>query len=102
MATDHSSSFHADLNKSPKYNWVEKVGGFPKGNWIYRAAKHLHADQGMPVGRAIATAINAAKKGCATGDLNFPGVQQVNAKSRAEMCAAVAQWERMKAQARAL
>lgn len=98
-AANHSSSFHADLNKSPKLNWVERVGGFPPGNWIYRAAKHLHADAGYSVGRAIAVAINAARKGCATGDLNFPGSQQVNAKSRAEMCAAVAQWEAMKAKA---
>lgn len=99
MATDHSSSFHADLNRSPKLNWVEKVGGFPPGNWIYRAAKHLHADQGMTISRAIATAVNAAKKGCATGDLNFPGTQQVNAASRAQMCRAVAEWEAMKAKA---
>lgn len=101
-ATDHPSSFHAGLNKSPKLNWVERVGGFPPGNWIYRAAKHLHADAGMTVGRAIATAINAARKGCATGDLNWPGHQSVNAASRGQMCAAVAQWEAMKAKAKTL
>lgn len=101
-SVDHSSSMHASLNRSPKLNWIERVGGFPPGNWIYRAAKHLHYDAGMTISRAIAVAINAAKRGCATGDLNFPGMQSVNASSRAQMCAAVAQWEAMKAKARAL
>src|SRR5690606_27483392 len=50
---------------------------------------------------AIAVAVNAVKKMCATGDVNFPGKQSVNVGSRAEACAAVADWERKKAQARA-
>lgn len=97
-----SSASLPDLNRSPGTNWIERVGGFPPGNWIYRAAKHLAAEKGMPVSEAIATAINAAKKGCATGDLNFPGLQSVNPGSRAEMCQALAQWETMKAKAKAL
>ena len=87
------------LEKVPgKQNWVDRVGGFPPGNWIYRCAIHLHA-KGFTVGHALATAINAAKKACATGDLNWPGWQGINMKSRAECCAAVAQWEAMKARA---
>jgi hypothetical protein len=79
-------------------NWVDRVGGFPPGNWIYRCAIHLHA-KGFTVGHALAVAINAAKKACSTGDLNWPGWQGINMKSRAECCAAVAQWEAMKARA---
>jgi hypothetical protein len=74
-------------------NWVEKAGGLP--SYIKRIAKHLQ-QKGMEQGQAIATAVNAAKKMCATGDTNFPGSQQVNAGSRAEACAAVAEWERKK------
>lgn len=74
-----------------KKNWVEKAGGLPK--YIKRIAKHLQ-QKGMEQGRAIATAVNAAKKMCSTGDVNFPGKQDVNAGSRAEACAAVAEWEK--------
>ncbi len=61
--------------------------------YIRRIEKHLEK-KGMAKSRAIATAVNAAKKMCATGDLNFPGSQQVNPGSRAEACAAVAQWKK--------
>lgn len=57
--------------------------------YIKRIAKHLKS-KGMDESRAIATAWNAAKKMCATGDTNWPGHQEVNAGSRAEACAAVA------------
>lgn len=79
-------------------NWVDQQGGLPK--YIKRIAKHLQ-DKGMDKGRAIATAVNAARKMCKTGDLNWPGVQQVNAGSKAEACAAIARWEEMKAAAKA-
>ena len=75
-------------------NWVEKAGGLPK--YIKRIEKHLEA-KGMDKSRAIATAVNAAKKMCATGDTSLPGEQQINAGSRAEACAAVAEWEAKKA-----
>lgn len=75
-------------------NWVEKAGGLP--SYIKRIAKHLQQG-GMDESRAIATAVNAAKKMCATGDTNWPGSQEVNAGSRAEACAAVAEWEAKKA-----
>lgn len=77
-----------------KANWVTKAGGLPK--YIKRIAKHLQ-EKGMDQSRAIATAVNAAKKMCSTGDTNWPGSQQVNAGSRAEACAAVASWEEKKA-----
>ena len=79
-------------------NWIDEAGGLP--SYIERIAVHLHA-KGMSISHAIATAVNVAKKSCATGDLNWPGVQNVNPGSRAEACAAVAQWEKMKAEAKA-
>lgn len=53
----------------------------------------------MSKSHAIATAVNVAKKMCASGDVNWPGKQQVNAGSQAEACAAVARWNAMKAAA---
>jgi hypothetical protein len=60
-------------------------------SYIKRIANHLKK-KGMSQSHAIASAVNAAKKMCATGDLNFPGDQDVNPGSRAQACAAVAQW----------
>jgi hypothetical protein len=80
------------------FNWVDDVGGLPK--YIKRIADHLKA-KGMTEGHAIATAVNAVKKSCATGDLNYPGKQNVNAGSRAKACEALASWEAKKAKARA-
>lgn len=97
-----SSKALPGLSKVPgKQNWIEHLPA-PlraawKKSWIYRAAKHLHWTKGMPVGRGIAVAINAARKGAATGDLNFPGLQSVNVKSRAEMATSLATWASMKA-----
>lgn len=82
------------LDRSPRANWVERKGGLP--DYIDRIAVHLH-EKGMPISQAIAVAINAVKRACATGDLNFPGMQNENAGSRAEACKAVAQWEALKA-----
>ncbi|MEU3220034.1 hypothetical protein [Streptomyces sp. NPDC006971] len=79
-------------------NWVDQQGGLP--SYIKRIAKHLQK-KGMDESQAIATAVNAAKKMCATGDLNFPGKQDVNPGSRADACKAVAEWEAKKAAARA-
>jgi hypothetical protein len=81
-----------------QFNWVEDVGGLPQ--YIKRIAKHLQR-KGMAEGHAIATAVNVVKKYCATGDLNWPGWQQVNPGSKAEGCAAVAEWEAKKAKAKA-
>lgn len=70
-------------------NWVAKAGGLP--TYIKRIVKHLRA-KGMNESRAIATAKNAAQKMCDSGDTNFPGKQDANPGSRAEACAAVAEW----------
>jgi hypothetical protein len=80
-------------------NWIEEEGGLPP--YFERIACHLHFEKGRDIGTAIAIAVNVAKRMCATGDLNFPGRQNVNANSRREACAAVARWEAMKASAAA-
>jgi hypothetical protein len=79
-------------------NWVQKAGGLPK--YIDRIRKHLEK-KAMDTSRAIATAVNVAKKMCATGDLNFPGLQKVNPGSRAEACSAVADWNAKRAKSHA-
>jgi hypothetical protein len=70
---NHSSRIHPGLDRSPRKNWIDRLPAALKRrwhkSWIYRAAKHLHYDKGRPIGIAIATAKNAAVKGCATGDL---------------------------------
>lgn len=87
-----------DSQEFKRKNWVEQTGGLPR--FIKRISKHLRK-KGMTESHAIATAVNVVKKMCASGDTNFPGKQNVNAKSRAQACAAVAQWEAKKAAARA-
>jgi 2'-5' RNA ligase len=86
----------SDVVALKRKNWVEKAGGLPP--YIKRIEKHLEK-KGMPKSQAIATAVNAAKKMCKTGDTNFPGKQDINPGSKAEACAAVADWERKKAAA---
>lgn len=77
-----------------KQNWVDNAGGLPK--YIERIAVHLHEEKGYEIGRSIAVAVNACKRMCGSGDLNFKGKQNVNAKSRAQACAAIAEWEAKK------
>ena len=104
VAKDAREAFDSDeqrladadlLVDEESFNWVEDAGGLPP--YIKRIQKHLEK-KGMDESRAIATAVNVVKKMCATGDTNFPGSQQVNAGSRAEACAAVADWEKKKAE----
>jgi hypothetical protein len=87
-----------DKEEAEQFNWVDDAGGLP--DYIKRIKKHLE-EKGMTESHAIAVAVNVVKKMCATGDINFPGKQNVNAGSRAEACAAVAHWEEMKARAHA-
>ena len=80
-------------------NWIERVGGhLPR--YVKRIAKHLQR-KGFSESHSIATAISTIKRHCSTGDASFPGVNIVNAASRAEACAAVAEWNLLKAKARA-
>ncbi|MEU0770655.1 hypothetical protein [Streptomyces albogriseolus] len=58
-------------------------------DYVKRIAKHLKA-KGFTKSHAYAGAWVTVKKMCSTGDATLPGEQQVNAKSRAQACAAVA------------
>ena len=84
-------------------NWIQKYG--PGGHLpdpIHTMYKHIkRSNPAMSTSHAIAAAVEAAKKGCATGDVNFPGKQEMNAVSRARYCNGVAAWEAMKARAKA-
>lgn len=91
-----SSSLPEIPNKPGKSNWVEKAGGLP--SLIKRVAKHLQA-QGRPTGVAIATAVNWAKKMCASGTA-FGGKVKVSPKAQAAACKAVASWEAKKVKAK--
>jgi len=87
------------LERSPgKHdNWVENAGGLP--SYIERIAKHLHYEKGMEIGHAIAVAVNACRRMCGTGDLNYHGIQHVKPQHQAEACAAIADWEAKKVKA---
>lgn len=90
----------ASLARSPRSNWIENLPAAMQEafehSWLHRVAEHLVA-KGKPVGHAIAIGVNASKKACATGDLNWGGEQHINPASKAEACASVALWESMKA-----
>lgn len=85
------------LNLSPLKNWVEKHGGLP--TYINSVATAiLRENPSWSISRVIATAVNWAKKTCATGRA-FGGRVKVSKAVQTAACAAVAQWERKKAAA---
>lgn len=58
---------------------------------------HDHIKASKPTwsdSRVWATTVRSIAKGCLTGDVNFPGKQNMNPVSRARYCAAYAQWKR--------
>lgn len=83
---------HESLNRSPKKNWVEMAGQLPA--YIQHIANDLHQEQGMPLERAIPTAIAAVKRWAAGGG-------NVKPETRAKAAKAVAEWEALKAKSRA-
>jgi hypothetical protein len=78
-------------------NWVKKVGGLPM--LMRRVAHHL-IDKGRPESVAVATAVNWCKKMCATGRA-FGGKVKVSKEAQAAACAAVAEWDKKKAESHA-
>lgn len=79
------------LERAPgkKDNWVESVGSLPA--YIEEVANSLHTKRGMPISRAIATAISRIKVWAVTGE----------ADTKAKAIAALAQWNALKAKAKA-
>lgn len=85
------------LNRSPLKNWVEEHGDLP--TYINSVATAiLRENPGWSISRVIATAVNWAKKTCATGRA-FGGKVQVSQAVQTAACNAVRQWEQMKAEA---
>jgi hypothetical protein len=81
---DHSSRTHPGLDRSPKENWVDKVGGLP--SYIERIAKHIHSDSGLSISHAIAAAVNRVKV--------------LAAKGNAQAIKALAEWNAKKARSK--
>ena len=77
--------------KPGESNWIDKAGGLP--SYIERIARHLSSERGMTVSHAIAAAIEVCRKWSAD--------PKVSSATRAQATAALAQWEAMKAKARA-
>ncbi len=81
------------LARTPgKDNWVDEQGGLPE--YVCEIAKSIHEKRGMPISRAIAIAVGTIKNWA-------HGKGEVNADTRAKAAAALAQWTKMKAAARA-
>lgn len=85
-----SSSAYPNLGHGGN-NWVTKMGGLP--HYIERIAKHLHYEKGKDESTAIAIAVNVVKRMCATGDLNFHGIQHVAPPHQAAACEAIAEFK---------
>ncbi len=95
---DGKPSLHPErkgqLNRSPLKNWAEKNGGLP--TYINSVATAiLRENPSWSISRVIATAVNWAKKTCATGRA-FGGRVSVSKAVQTAACAAVAAWERKK------
>lgn len=83
-----SSRTYPSLERVPgKQNWVDAAGGLP--DYIERIAKHLHYEQGMTIGRAIATAVSRCRVWARGGDGVSPDTQ-------AKAARAISQWESKK------
>lgn len=80
------------LNWSPRKNWVENEGGLPK--YIEDVAIGIMKSTGYPRERAIPIAISRIKRWAA-------GLDGVKKDTQAKAIAALAQWEKMKASAKA-
>lgn len=101
--TDLASRAFPDLERKPggPDNWVEQVGGLP--DYIERIAKNLHYTKGMTISRSIAVAVNTVKRWARGGTVTKNGTtKRITPATQAKAAAAVADWERKKAQARAM
>lgn len=76
-----------------KDNWIEAVGGeLPE--YICEVARSIHRKRGVPTSQAISIAIGVMKNWAS-------GRGDVNADTRAKAAKAIAQWEALKAKAKA-
>lgn len=84
---------HESLNRSPKRNWIEAVGGQLPA-YIQHIAKDISEERGVPLDRAIPIAIGTVKRWARGGG-------GVKGDTIAKAAAAVAEWEALKAKAHA-
>lgn len=90
----------APLDKSPRSNWLERVGGLPP-NVRARARAIKRKNPGWSLSRCIATAIAANKHSAKTGgDLFFHDDKKDGPAAYGRHTAADADWERKKAQSK--
>jgi hypothetical protein len=81
-------------------NWVTETGGLPM--YIRRVANQLIHSRGIPKERAIPMAVGIVEKWCHEGEQSWGEHHgTINPKSRAEACAAVAEWEAKRAASKA-
>lgn len=90
------------LDWSPKKNWVDRKGVIKRGGkglpvYIDRLAKQFTYGKKMIRSKAIQWAVGIADRWCKTGRVRKSGFGKLNAGSRAQACAAMAQWRQMKA-----
>lgn len=93
------------LDWSPRENWVDIKGvmkssgdrGLPE--YISRLAKQFTYAKKFTREKAIQWAVGIARRWCETGFVRPGGKGQLNPGSRAQACAAIKQWEQMKARA---
>lgn len=80
------------LDRSGGSNWVQENGGLPE--YICQVARSISTKRGKSISNAIQIAVGVIKRWA-------KGVGDVNADTRAKAAKAVAQWEALKAKARA-
>lgn len=89
------SSSYPGLARVPgKQNWIEHLPASMRKAWhrsyMYRVAKHIHYEQGVPIGRAIAMAKSTTARWARGGG-------DVSAKTQAKASKDIALWSRMRA-----
>lgn len=101
--TRRPSKSMPSLDWSPKKNWVDRKGvmkssgdrGLPE--YISRLAKQFTYAKKLGRQKAIQWAVGIADRWCKTGRVRKSGAGKLNPGSRAQACAAMAQWRQMKA-----
>lgn len=80
------------LERKAGKNWVEEEGGLPE--YICEVARSIHEKRGKSIQNAIQIAIGTIRRWA-------KGVGDVNADTRAKAAAAIAEWDKKRASARA-
>lgn len=104
--TKRPSKTMPGLDWSPKQNWVDRKGVRNSASsdgslpmYITRLAKQFTYGKKFVRSKAIQWAVGIARRWCETGFVFKSGKGQLNAGSRSQACAAIKQWEQMKARA---